>query len=244
VPINKVADSLDEAVADISDGATILVGGFGGPGGYPSYLIRAVARRNVSNLTVVANSTGLGREIRLKMTTLMSPPDWFYEISLLVEQRQVKKAIASFPVSASPLMVTPFERQLRAGEVEIEMVPQGTLAERIRAAKAGIPAFYTPTGPGTVIAEGKEIRYFNGKPCLLEHALRADFALIRALKADRYGNLVYRGTSRSFNATMAGAAEVTIAEVDEVVELGELDPEAIVTSGVYVDRVAVRPKEA
>ena len=243
MPINKIVASFDEAVANMGDGATIHVGGFGGPGGYPSYLIRAVARKGVTNLTIVANSPGSGREIRLKTATLLAPPDWFYEVSLLVEQRQVKKAIASFPVSASPLVVTPFERQLRAGEVEIEMVPQGTLAERIRAAKAGIPAFYTPTGPRTVVAEGKETRYFKGKPCLLEHALRADFALIRALKADRYGNLVYRMTARSFNATMAGAAEVTIAEVDEIVELGELDPEAIVTPGIYVDRVVVRPKE-
>ena len=241
--INKVVASFDEAVADIGDGATIHIGGFGGPGGSPSYLIRAVARKGATNLTIVGNTTGIGREIRLQVPRIVPLPDWFQEVSLLVEQRQVRKGIASFPVSASPLMVTAFERQLRAGEVEIEMVPQGTLAERIRAARAGIPAFYTATGAGTVVAEGKEIKYFNGKPCLLEHALRADFALIWASKADRYGNLVYRGTSRSFNETMAGAAEVTIAEVDEIVELGELDPEAIVTPGIYVNRVVVRPKE-
>lgn len=127
--------------------------------------------------------------------------------------------------------------------IEVELVPQGTLAERIRATKAGIPAFYTPTGVGTAVAKGKEVRVFDGEAYLLECAIKADFSFIRAYKADRYGNLIYKGTSRSFNATMAGASTVTIAEVDEVVELGELDPEVIVTPGIYVNRVVVRPRD-
>jgi 3-oxoacid CoA-transferase A subunit len=137
---------------------------------------------------------------------------------------------------------TPFEKGVASGDLVLELVPQGTLAERIRAGRAGIPAFYTPTGPGTIAAEDKESREFDGRTCLLERAIYGDFSLIRAHKADRYGNLVYRGTSRTFNATMAGASRVTIAEVDEVVEVGELDPEAIVTPGLYVQRVVVRPE--
>jgi len=245
VPINKVVQSFDEAVADISDGAVLLIGGFGGPGECPSYLISAVARRGVRDLTIVGNSGGWGMElielIRSRMMSILRFPADFVDPGILVEQGQVKKGILAFPAAPSPLVLTPFEKKVASSDVELELAAQGTLAERIRAGKAGIAAFYTPTGPGTVVEPGKEVRVFNGRPHLLEHAIRGDFSLIRAHKADRFGNLVYRGTSRTFNATMAGASAVTIAEVDEVVEIGELNAECIVTPGLYVDRVVVRP---
>lgn len=244
--INKVVGSFDEAVADISDGAVLLIGGFGGPGECPSYLIDAVAKKKLKDLTIVGNSGGWGLDliqlIRTRMASILRFPADFVDPGVLVETGQVKKGILAFPAAPSPLVLTPFEKGVAAGTVELELVPQGTLAERIRAGRAGIPAFYTPTGPGTIAEKGKEVRAFDGRPCVLEHAIRGDFSLIRACKADRYGNLVYHGTGRTFNATMAGASKVTIAEVDEVVELGELDPEAIVTPGLYVDRVVVRPR--
>lgn len=246
MPVNKVVASFDEAVSDIFDGAVLLIGGFGGPGECPSYLIAAVARKNVRDLTIVANLAGWGLELAADVRERLAPvlpipPDW-YDQGLLVERGQVRKGILSFP-AAPRTVLRPFERALLEGKVEVELVPQGTLAERIRAARAGIAAFYTPTGAGTFVAEGKEVREFDGRPYVLERALRGDFSLIRAHKADRYGNLVYRGSSRTFNATMAGASRITIAEVDEVVEVGELDPECVVTPGVYVDRVVVRPRE-
>jgi len=235
MPINKVVASFDEAVKDVFDGATILFGGFGPPGGCPSYLIQALVKQGARELTIVGNTTGFTREwIRERN---------FLDVGALCVNKQVKKGIAAFPVLASPLRISTFEELLRAGEVEVEMVPQGTLAERIRANKAGIGAFYTPTGPGTVVERGKEVRIIDGKPHVLEYPIKADFAFVRAYKADRLGNLVYRGTSRTFNATMAGAATVTIAEVDEVVPVGALEPEEIVTPALYVDRVVVRPRE-
>lgn len=243
--VDKVVASFDEAVADVADDAVLLIGGFGGPGECPSYLISAVGRRGVRGLTIVGNSGGWGMElielIRTRMASILKFPADFVDPGLLVESGQVKKGILAFPAAPSPLVLTPFEKKVASDEVELELVPQGTLAERIRAGRAGIPAFYTPTGPGTVAAEGKEVREFGGRPCLLEHAIRGDFSLIRAHKADRYGNLVYRGTSRTFNATMAGASKVTVAEVDEVVEVGALDAESVVTPGAYVQRVVVRP---
>jgi 3-oxoadipate CoA-transferase alpha subunit len=245
VPINKVVPGFDEAVADVFDGAVLLIGGFGGPGECPSHLISAVARRGVKDLTIVGNSGGWGMElielIRTRMMSILRFPADFVDPGILVEQGQVKKGILAFPAAPSPLVLTPFEKKVASEEVELELNAQGTLAERIRAGKAGIAAFYTPTGPGTIVEAGKEVRVFDGRPHLLEYAIKGDFSLIRAYKADRYGNLVYRGTSRTFNATMAGASTVTIAEVDEVVELGELDPECVVTPGLYVDRVVVRP---
>jgi len=246
VPINKVVPSFDEAVADVFDGAVLLIGGFGGPGECPSYLISAVARREVRELTIVGNSGGWGMElielIRSRMMSILRFPADFVDPGILVEQGQVKKGILAFPAAPSPLVLTPFEKKVASGDVELELAAQGTLAERIRAGRAGIAAFYTPTGFGTVVEPGKEVRVFDGRPHLLEHAIRGDFSLIRAHKADRFGNLIYRGTSRTFNATMAGASSVTIAEVDEVVEVGALDPESVVTPGLYVDRVVVRPK--
>jgi 3-oxoadipate CoA-transferase alpha subunit len=243
--LNKIVDDVDQAVADIFDSATILIGGFGPGDGQPSYLLKALARQGAKNLTIVGNDVGRGVELRRKMEEIVgirSRPG-FVDAGILTEHNQVKKAIASFAIGLVGGMVSPFEERLNRGEVELEMVPQGTLAERIRAARAGIAAFYVRTGAGTVVEKGKETKVINGKKYVLEYAIYADFALVRAHKADRWGNLVYKGTSRTFNATMAGAARVTIAEVDEIVELGELDPEVIVTPAVYVDRIVLGPKE-
>jgi len=224
--VDKVVSSFEEAVADVPDGAVVMVGNFAGPGGTPYYLIKALCKQGAKNLTIIANTAG-GIGLTLD----------YDDHRILFENKRVKKVIASFPFSTSASRPTAAEKQILAGEVELEIVPQGTLSERIRAGGAGIPAFYTPTGVGTVIESGKERRYFNGRPCLLEHALKADYAFVRAFKADRMGNLVYRGTQRQFNPIMAMAARVTIAEVDQVVGTGDLDPEAIVTPCVFVKRV-------
>ncbi|MGB2583042.1 MAG: CoA transferase subunit A, partial [Dehalococcoidia bacterium] len=213
-------------VLDVPDGAVIMMGNFAGPGGTPNYLIQALCKQGAKNLTIVANTAG-GTGLTL----------YYDDHRILFENRQVRKVIASFPFSTSPSRPSPAEKQILSGEVELEIVPQGTLAERIRAGGAGIPAFYTPTGVSTVVQDGKEIRDFDSRPCLLEHALKADYAFIRAYKADLMGNLVYRGTQRQFNPIMATAAEVTIAEVDEIVEIGELGPEAIVTPSIFVNRL-------
>ncbi len=218
--MNKVFSSPEEAVADIADGSTIMFGGFGVTG-IPFTLIRALCKKGTKNITAVSNSPG-GR---------LEDSD----LSILFRNRQIKKMVASYPVYADKVSV--FEQQYLKGEVELEMVPQGTLAERIRAGGAGTAGFYTPTGVGTIVAEGKEKRTFDGKEYLLELALRADFALIKAHKADRMGNLTYRMSARNFNPVMATAARVTIAEVDEIVEVGELDPETIITPGIFVERI-------
>jgi 3-oxoadipate CoA-transferase alpha subunit len=235
--INKVVASFDEAVADMQDGAVVMIGGFGTPASTPGFLVEAVARKRVNNLTTVSNIAGYGPDL----WRLGGYKGMVEDMDILVRNNLVKKAIVSVPVTT--VIQNTFERQVRAGEVEMEMVPQGTLAERVRAAKAGVGGFYTRVGVGTVVEEGKETKIIDGHKYLLEYPIKADFALIKARKADRWGNLVYEGTSRTFNATMAGAAKITIAEVDEVVELGELDPEVIVTPGLYVDRVVVRPQE-
>lgn len=219
--MNKVVNSLQEALHDVRDGATLLVGGFG-LCGIPENLILALREKKVRDLTCVSNNAGVD--------------DW--GIGLLLQTRQVKKMISSYVGENKE-----FERQCLSGELEVELVPQGTLAERIRAGGAGIPAFFTPTGYGTEVANGKEVRWFGGRPCLLEQAITADFALVRAWKADRWGNLVFRKTARNFNPMMATAARVTIAEVEELVELGELDPEMVHTPGAYVDRVVVAKQE-
>ncbi len=210
------------AVADIPDGARILLGGFGVLQGWSHELLFALRQRGVKNLTIICNSPGFGP---------FSP-------QILAENRQIKKLIASFGGYA--YRVTPLSEQIGRGEVEFELVPQGTLVERVRAGGAGIPAFFTPTGVGTVVEEGKEKRVFNGREYLLETALRADFSFIRAHKADTHGNLVYRRTARNFNPPFATAADVTIAEVDEVVEPGTLDPEVIATPGIFVHRLVRR----
>jgi len=235
--INKIVASFDEAVADMEDGAVILVGGFGTVASIPSLLLEAIYRKGVKNLTTVSNSSGFGADI-WRMQGAPFPED----MDILIRNGRIKKAIVSFPVSV--LYVNNFEKLARAGKIEMEMVPQGTLAERVRAAKAGLGGVYVPVGSGTVVEEGKEKKTIDGREYLLELPIKADFALIHAHKGDRWGNLVYKGTSRTFNPTMAGAARVTIAEVDKIVELGELDPEAIVTPGIYVDRVVARPEIA
>jgi len=224
--INKVFETFEEAVKDVPDGAVILIGNFAGPGGTPFWLIQALRRQGAKNLTIVANTAG-GIGLTLD----------YDDHRILFENRQVKKVIASFPFSTSASRPSVAEKQILAGEVELEIVPQGTLSERIRAGGAGVPAFYTPTGAGTVIEKGKEVRVFDGRPCLMERALKADYAFVRAFKADLMGNLVYRGTQRQFNPIMATAARTTIAEVDQIVDPGELDPEAIVTPGLYVKRI-------
>ena len=245
--INKVVGSFDEAVADLSDGAVLLIGGFAGPGECPSCLISAVARKGSRDLTLVSNIGGWGPSlipvIGERMRNLIEFPAGFVDHGLLVERGQVKKGVFSYPASPSPAVIMPMERALAEGKAELELVPQGTLAERIRGARGGIAAFYTPVGPSTVVEADKEIREFDGRPHLLERAIKGDFSLIRAHQADRHGNLIYKGTSRTFNATMAGASTVTIAEVDEVVDLGQLDPEHIVTPGIYVQQVVVRPPQ-
>ena len=237
--INKVIDSFDEAVADIFDGAVILMGGFGPANGTPTNLLRALERQGAKNLTLCANTPGFGRPPEGKKSFRKTPPD-YDDGGILIQSGQVRKVICAFPGPNYPGISVPLFEKWEAGELEVEMVPQGTLAERIRAAKAGIGAFYNPTGPGTVIEEGKEKRVIDGREHVLEYPLKADFALVRAHKADRYGNCVYQGTSRNFNPVMAGAAKVTIVEVDELVPLGGLDPEIIVTPSIYVDRIVVR----
>jgi 3-oxoacid CoA-transferase A subunit len=229
--INKVLETFEEAVQDVPDGAVIMVGNFAGPGGTPFYLIQALRRQGAKNLTIVANTAG-GIGLTLD----------YDDHRILFENKQVKKVIASFPFSTSASRPSVAEKQILSGEVELEIVPQGTLSERIRAGGAGIPAFYTPTGAGTVIEKGKEVKVFDNRPCLLERALKADYAFVRAFKADLMGNLVYRGTQRQFNPIMAIAARTTIAEVDRIVDTGELDPESVITPGIYVKRI-VKVKE-
>jgi 3-oxoacid CoA-transferase A subunit len=215
----KVYESPDAALADIPDGVTVMFGGFVSAGS-PTNLIRALVRRGVRGITGVANNIGLGDEL-----------------DTLCEARQIRKMIASFAIRASGARSSHFEQQWRAGEVELELVPQGTLAERIRAGGAGIPAFYTPTGAGTVVAEGKESRVIDGRECLLERGLTADVALLKAHRADEWGNLTYHGAGRNFNVPMATAARLVVVEVEEIVPVGGLDPEAVVTPGIYVDRI-------
>ncbi len=237
---SKVYSTADAAVSDIPDGATILMDGFGGIGGMAHYLMLALRDQGAKGLTVVGNTVGIAR-----VSAFGQPPEpglQAVDHAILVERGQISHAIASFPVSPSPSRPSAFEEAFARGEVTLELAPQGTLAERLRAGGAGVPAFFTPTGAGTVVAEGKETRIIDGREQVLERAIRGDFAFIRAYKADTAGNLVYRGTSRNFNAAMATAAEVTIAEVDEIVEAGLLDPEEIVTPGLYVDRIVQRPE--
>jgi 3-oxoacid CoA-transferase A subunit len=236
---SKVFTTFLEAVADIPDEATIMIGGFGHNVDKPQNLIRALKDYGAKNLTIIVNGAGVTG--KLGIGSLGGKP--FIDEEILLENRQIKKAICSVP--ASLVMSKPgiFERQYLAGEVELEYVPQGTLAERIRAGGAGLGGFFTPTGVGTLIEKGKEKRIIDGKEMLLEFALRADYAFIKAYRADTMGNLIYRGIMRSFNAIMATAARVTIAEVEQIVKTGELDPEVIVTPGIFIDRLIEIPKE-
>ncbi len=231
--MNKVIPSFPEAVADIPDGAVIMMDGFGGPGGMPQQLILALHHQGATDLTIISNTAGLPG-----FGAVGGQPVVTHD--MLIEAGRVRKVVASFPVSPSPSRPNAFELAYREGNIELELVPQGTLADRIRAGGSGIPAFYTPTGAGTPVAEGKETRVIDGREYVLEYALKADYAFIRALKADHAGNVVYKGTSRNFNALMATAARTTIAEVDEIVEPGELDAEAVVTPGIFVQRIVRR----
>ena len=217
--VAEVFATADEALHDLSDGASIMVGGFVSAG-TPSNLILAVKRRGTKQLTTISNNIGLG--------------DLLDE---LCEERQIQRVIATFAIRASGGRQSRFEEQYRRGEVELELVPQGTLIERIRAAGAGLGGVLTPTGVGTVMAEGKQQLELEGREFLLEAPLRADFALLKAHRADRLGNLSYRLAGRNFNPTMATAADVVIAEVEEIVERGDLDPSEIQTPAIYVDRV-------
>ena len=213
--MNKVFASADEAIADINDGATVMVGGFG-LCGIPENLIRALVHKGVKNLTTISNNVGVDE----------------FGLGLMLYAGQIRSHKGSY-VGENKLL----EEMVLTGKIDLELIPQGTFAERIRAGGAGIPAFYTPAGYGTVVAEGKETREFDGRPYVLEHGLTADFALIKAWKGDKWGNLVYRKTARNFNPMMATAAKITIAEVEHLVEPGEIDPDLVHTPSVYVKRI-------
>lgn len=213
--MNKVFKNAEEAIFDISDNATLMLGGFG-LCGIPENLISALVHKGVKGLTCISNNAGVDD----------------FGIGLMLQNKQVRKMISSYVGENKE-----FERQLLSGELEVELIPQGTLAERCRAAGAGIPAFFTPAGVGTEVAEGKEVRVFDGKTYLLEHAFQSDFALVKAWKGDRYGNLIFKDTARNFNPMMAMAGKITIAEVEELVPLGQLDPNEVHVAGIFVHRI-------
>jgi len=215
--INKIVKTVAEAVAGIRDGSVVLLGGFGSIG-LPYILVEGLLEQGAKDLTVVANNAGIGRT----------------GLARLFDANRVRKIICSYPRTADPIA---FLEAYRAGRVELEVMPQGTMAERMRAAGAGIPAFYTPTSVGTKLAEGKEEREFGGRKYVLEEALYGDVALVEAWEADRWGNLTYRSSARNFNPVMAMAAKLTVAQAQHIVELGTLDPEQIPTPGIFVDRV-------
>jgi 3-oxoadipate CoA-transferase alpha subunit len=215
--IDKIYESMERAVADVHDGATVMIGGFGNAG-MPAALIDALIAQGARDLTIVNNNAGNGET----------------GLAALLKAKRVRKIICSFPRQADSQV---FDALYRGGEIELELTPQGNLAERIRAAGAGIGGFFSPTGYGTLLAEGKETRVINGRNYVLESPIHADFALIKAHRGDRWGNLVYRKTARNFGPIMAMAAKVTIAQVNAVVALGEIDPEAVVTPGIFVQRV-------
>ena len=236
VAINKIINSFEEAVADIPSGSSVMICGFGGAGGQPTRLMLALRDQGATDLTIIGNFAGISK------TTGYGWPDHLDPIDqgIFFESGQASKIICSFPVPGTTNPLSDSEKAWRSGNAEVDIVPQGTLIERIRCAGAGIPAFYTPTGVGTPVAEGKEHRDFGGQTYLLETALSADYALIRAEKADTRGNLQYIGTSRAFNPAMATAARVTIVEVDEIVEPGGIDPERVGTLSTCVDRIVQR----
>ena len=218
--INKICESLRVAVADVEDGSIVMIGGFGNSG-IPMQLIEALRLHGARELTIISNNAGTAEE----------------GIASLLRDRLVRKIVCSFPRSSGSIW---FERLYEEGEIELELVPQGTLAERIRAAGAGLGGVYTPTGYGTRLADNKETKVINGKGYVLETAMPADVALIKAHRGDAWGNLIYNTAGRNFNPIMATAARITIAEVNAVVEVGELDPEHVVTPGIFVDRVVVQ----
>lgn len=213
--MNKVVADAHEAIRGIENSMTLMLGGFG-LCGIPENCISALNEKGISDLTCISNNAGVDN----------------FGLGLLLQKKQIKKMISSYVGENDE-----FERQMLSGELEVDLIPQGSLAERCRAGGAGIPAFFTPAGYGTEVAEGKEVREFNGKPHILESALTADFAIVKAWKGDRFGNLMYKGTARNFNPPMAMAGRITIAEVDELVEPGELDPNFIHTPGIFVQRI-------
>jgi 3-oxoacid CoA-transferase A subunit len=213
--MNKVVANSDEAIKDIQDNAVLMLGGFG-LCGIPENCISSLVKKGIKGLTCISNNAGVDD----------------FGIGLMLKTRQVRKMISSYVGENAE-----FERQLLSGELEVELTPQGTLAERIRAAGAGIPAFFTPTGYGTEVADGKEVREFDGRMYVMEKALHADFAIVKAWKGDKHGNLIFKGTARNFNPMMAMAGKITIAEVEELVEPGELDPNNIHVPGIYVQRI-------
>lgn len=215
--MRKVYPSAEAAIADIEDGAVLMLGGFG-LCGIPEKSIAALVKKGVKGLTCISNNAGVDD----------------FGIGLMLQGRQVKKMVSSYVGENAE-----FERQLLSGELEVELIPQGTLAERCRAAGAGIPAFFTPAGVGTEVAEGKEMRVFGGKMYLMEYAFDADFAIVKAWKADKHGNLIFKDTARNFNPMMAMAGKITIAEVEELVEAGELNPNDIHVPGIYVNRIVL-----
>lgn len=237
--ISKVYKNGRSAVSDISDGSVVMIDGFAGPGGMAHYLLVSLRDQGAKNLTIISNTAGIARVVNFGTP----PGKLVIDHSILIDNGQVGKAIASYPVSPSASNPSSFELAYRAGEVDLELVPQGTLAERLRAGGAGVKCFYTPTGAGTLIAEGKNAYNLDGKEYVEESGLIADYCIIRGYKADRFGNVVYKGTSRNFNSVMAPAAKISIVEVDEIVDDGALDPELIVTPGVFVDRIVVRPSD-
>jgi 3-oxoacid CoA-transferase subunit A len=213
--MNKLVANVQEAVQDIESGMTLMLGGFG-LCGIPENCIAALVEKGIKNLTCISNNAGVDD----------------FGLGLLLQKKQIKKMISSYVGENDE-----FERQMLSGELEVDLIPQGSLAARCQAGGSGVPAFFTPAGYGTEVAFGKEVRYFNGKPHLLEHALTADFAIVKAWKGDRYGNLLFKGTARNFNPLMAMAGKITIAEVEELVEPGELDPNTIHTPGIFVQRI-------
>lgn len=219
--INKILPSVEEALADVPDGATVMIGGFGNAG-MPVELIDALIAQGAKELTIVNNNAGNGET----------------GLAALIKARRVRKIICSFPRQTDSYV---FDAQYRAGEIELELVPQGNLAERIRAAGAGVGAFFTPTGFGTKLAEGKETRVIDGKNYVLEYPIHADYALIKCRQADRWGNLTYRMTARNFAPIMASAAKCAVAQADEIVELGAIDPENVITPGIFVQRIVGVP---
>jgi len=216
--VDKIVRTIAEALGDVRDGSVVLIGGFGAVG-QADDLVEGLIEQGARDLTVVSNNAGSTER----------------GLAKLIGAGRVRRVVCSFPRGGAG--VSAFEKLYAAGKIELEIVPQGTLAERLRAAGAGIPAFYTPTGVGTLMAEGKETREIKGKKYLMEYALPGDIALVEAWRADRWGNLVYRGSARNFNPVMAMAAQRTIVQADQIVELGELSPEVIVTPGIFVDRV-------
>lgn len=213
--MNKLVKDAEEAISGISSGMTLMLGGFG-LCGIPENCIAALSKTSIHNLTCISNNAGVDH----------------FGLGLLLQNKQIKKMISSYVGENEE-----FERQMLSGELEVDLIPQGSLAERCRAGGAGIPAFFTPAGYGTEIAQGKEVRIFDGKPHILEAALTADFAIVKAWRGDRYGNLIYKGTARNFNPLMAMAGKITIAEVEELVEPGELDPNMIHTPGIFIQRI-------